>query len=135
MQRASASAVTRLWELPLGTIRAGTLGNAPIGGGGYFRLLLGLVLEQALRSLTGKDENVMLYFHPYEFTSTRLMLDPGALPNDAPGFVRAQACLALQSIGRGRLPGRARRALAVAPAVRAIDLVNILDAYNPWEDS
>jgi polysaccharide deacetylase family protein (PEP-CTERM system associated) len=119
-----------LWELPLGTVRMRTLGNAPIGGGGYFRLLPALVLERALRSLTRKGENVMLYFHPYEFTKSPLRLDRGALPNDASGYVRAQAWLAVQAIGRTRLPSRARRALSVARAVRAIDLVDALDASH-----
>jgi polysaccharide deacetylase family protein (PEP-CTERM system associated) len=124
-----------IWELPLGTLRAGKFGNAPIGGGGYFRLLPGRVIERALKSLTRKGENVMLYFHPYEFAGTRLVLDGGALPKDAAGYVRTQTWLALQAIGRSRLPGRARRALRVARAVRAVDLVNALDASTHLEDS
>jgi polysaccharide deacetylase family protein (PEP-CTERM system associated) len=116
----------QLWELPLGTLRT-KLGNVPIGGGGYFRLLPGRVLERVIRSLTGDGENVMLYFHPYEFAATRLALERDAMPTETPARLRAEVWLALQAIGRSRLPGRARRAIGVARAVRAIDLVNDLD--------
>lgn len=115
-----------LWELPLGTLHT-DIGNVPIGGGGYFRLLPGAVLERAIRSLTGHGENVMLYFHPYEFAGSRLTLERDALPAPAAARMKAQVWLALQAMGRSRLPGRARRAIGVARAVRAIDMVDALD--------
>ena len=116
----------QLWELPLGTLHT-DLGNLPIGGGGYFRLLPGAVLERAIRSVTSHGENVMLYFHPYEFAGSRLTLDRDALPTGPGARAKAQVWLALQAMGRSRLPGRARRAIGVARAVRAIDLIDALD--------
>jgi len=116
-----------LWELPLGTLPTG-LGNLPLAGGGYFRLFPGLALETALRSLGRRGDHVMLYFHPYEFTSSELILDEGAIPPDARARARAAVWLTLQRIGRKRLPRRAERALRVSPCVRARDLVDALDS-------
>jgi len=116
-----------LWELPLATLPT-PLGNVPIAGGGYFRLFPGLALETALGSLTRRGEHAMLYFHPYEFTTRPLELDRDALPSPARERAQAAIWLTLQRIGRNRLPGRAERALQVAPSIRAVDLVAALDA-------
>jgi len=120
-----------LWELPLGTLQT-DLANLPIGGGGYFRLLPGALLERAIRSLTARGENVMLYFHPYEFADTHLALERDALPAGAGARARAHVWLALQAMGRSRLPARAKRAIGVARAVRAIDMVDALDERTAW---
>ncbi len=115
-----------LWELPLGTLATG-IGNVPIGGGGSFRLFPSAVLERAIRSVTAHGGHVMLYFHPYEFTHTRLSVERRELPSDIAARMRARTWLALQAMGRSRLPSRARRAIGLARAVRAIDLVDELD--------
>lgn len=109
-----------LWELPLATLPT-PAGNLPIAGGGYFRVAPGAALAAAIRSVTDAGDHAMMYFHPYEFADAplRLASSPGA---------RAGAWLALQALGRSRLPGRARRAIGVARAVRAVDLVDALDS-------
>jgi polysaccharide deacetylase family protein (PEP-CTERM system associated) len=55
-----------LIEFPIGTVRL--LGvNLPIGGGGYFRLLPGGLVEAGIRRVnTGERQPVMFYFHPWE---------------------------------------------------------------------
>jgi polysaccharide deacetylase family protein (PEP-CTERM system associated) len=60
----------RLLEFPIGTVRLfGT--NLPIGGGGYFRLLPGALIEAGIRRVNRREgKPVMFYFHPWE-------LDPG----------------------------------------------------------
>jgi polysaccharide deacetylase family protein (PEP-CTERM system associated) len=60
----------RLIEFPIGTVRL--LGvNLPVGGGGYFRLLPGGLVEAGIRRVNASEHKpVMFYFHPWE-------LDPG----------------------------------------------------------
>lgn len=41
--------------------------NLPMGGGGYFRLLPGLVTRSALSALERKGRNASIYLHPWEF--------------------------------------------------------------------
>jgi polysaccharide deacetylase family protein (PEP-CTERM system associated) len=56
----------RLIEFPVGTVRL--LGvNLPVGGGGYFRLLPGSLIEAGIRRVNTADRKpVMFYFHPWE---------------------------------------------------------------------
>ncbi len=42
-------------------------GNLPVGGGGYFRLLPGVVHRAALASLERRGRRAVLYLHPWEF--------------------------------------------------------------------
>lgn len=118
-----------LWELPLATLPLATK-NVPIAGGGYFRLFPGIALEQALRSLTRRGEHVMLYFHPYEFSSTPLTLAADVLPTSPVGRAKAAAWFVLQRLGRTRLPARAERAAKVARAIRCLDLVDALEVLD-----
>ncbi len=115
-----------LWELPIGTLPT-VYGNLPIAGGGYFRLLPGLVLERVFRSLARDGDHAMLYFHPYEFTRSRLALEAAAMPRSPKAKARARMWLALQAIGRGRLPGRVERVLRSSRSVRGVDLVDALE--------
>jgi polysaccharide deacetylase family protein (PEP-CTERM system associated) len=56
----------RLIEFPIGTLRLGGL-NLPIGGGGYFRLLPGAVVEAGIRRVNATERKpIMFYFHPWE---------------------------------------------------------------------
>ena len=43
----------------------------PVAGGGYFRLIPGVVLEKSLRSILSKQPAV-IYCHPYEFNTQEL---------------------------------------------------------------
>ncbi len=56
----------RLIEFPIGTTRL--LGmNWPIGGGGYFRLLPGALMQHGIRHVNRHEQQpVMFYFHPWE---------------------------------------------------------------------
>jgi len=54
-----------LVECPPATIRI--IGrNWPVAGGGYFRLLPGVVVRQAVRWINRSDQPAVLYLHPYE---------------------------------------------------------------------
>ena len=61
---------SRLWELPMTTVRA--LGrNLPVSGGGFFRLLPYTVFRLGLRRFAGAERQPgMFYLHPWE-------IDPG----------------------------------------------------------
>jgi polysaccharide deacetylase family protein (PEP-CTERM system associated) len=57
---------TRLIEFPIGTARLCGI-NLPIGGGGYFRLLPGELIELGIRRVNTAEGNpVMFYFHNWE---------------------------------------------------------------------
>jgi polysaccharide deacetylase family protein (PEP-CTERM system associated) len=58
-------------ELPL------TLGEVngkkvPVAGGGYIRAFPGFFLNKVFKKLNDKQEDVMLYMHPYEFDTHRI---------------------------------------------------------------
>jgi len=58
------------WELPMTTVRAFGR-NWPCSGGGYFRLLPGVLYRQGLARVNGTDgQPGIFYFHPWE-------VDPG----------------------------------------------------------
>jgi polysaccharide deacetylase family protein (PEP-CTERM system associated) len=57
---------SRLIEFPIGTARLCGI-NLPIGGGGYFRLLPGELIESGIRRVNSTEGNpVMFYFHNWE---------------------------------------------------------------------
>jgi polysaccharide deacetylase family protein (PEP-CTERM system associated) len=55
-----------LMEFPIGTVRL--LGaNLPVGGGGYFRLLPGSLIEAGIRRVNALERKpTMFFFHPWE---------------------------------------------------------------------
>jgi polysaccharide deacetylase family protein (PEP-CTERM system associated) len=56
----------RLIEFPIGTVRVCGI-NLPIGGGGYFRLLPGRLVESGIRRVnTVERKPIMFYFHTWE---------------------------------------------------------------------
>jgi polysaccharide deacetylase family protein (PEP-CTERM system associated) len=56
----------KLIEFPIGTVRLFGV-NLPVGGGGYFRLLPGGLIEAGIRRVnTAERKPVMFYFHPWE---------------------------------------------------------------------
>ena len=69
----------QLLELPPATLCLGRF-RLPVGGGGYFRLLPGLLFRAAVRAARrARDPSpTVLYFHPWEFdpTQPRLPLKP-----------------------------------------------------------
>jgi len=85
-----------LLEFPVTTLPfAGR--NWPIGGGGYFRLLPGVLHRAALARVTRLERPVALYFHPWEF-------DPGQPRIDAPWSKRFR-----HYVGLGRSLARLER--------------------------
>ena len=55
-----------LIEFPIGTVRLFGV-NLPVGGGGYFRLLPGGLIEAGIRRVNAKERKpIMFYFHPWE---------------------------------------------------------------------
>jgi polysaccharide deacetylase family protein (PEP-CTERM system associated) len=56
----------RLIEFPIGTVRLWGV-NLPVGGGGYFRLLPGGLVEAGIRRVNAVERRpTMFYFHPWE---------------------------------------------------------------------
>ena len=70
----------RMVEFPVSTVR-GLGRNLPMGGGGYFRLLPGVVTRAAVRSIERAGGAASLYLHPWE-------LDPEQPRVPAPAFKR-----------------------------------------------
>ena len=79
--------------------------SLPVGGGTYWRVLPGAVVERALRR---SEAPVALYFHPYEFDPERLR---ARLPEGSSAKQQARVTLrsARASPGRGRLRASLRR--------------------------
>ncbi|MEZ6013711.1 MAG: DUF3473 domain-containing protein [Planctomycetota bacterium] len=75
--------------------------NWPVGGGGYFRLLPGVVHRWALARVTRLERPVALYFHPWEF-------DPDQPRIDAPWSKRFRHYVGLDK-SLARLEQLARR--------------------------
>jgi polysaccharide deacetylase family protein (PEP-CTERM system associated) len=103
-------------ELPPATLRF--LGmNAPMGGGGYFRLFPLLFTKWAIRQMQSQFNPAvaMLYFHPWEFDSDQPRLPLGLL-NRFRTYV-----------GIGRNKGRLAALLGKYQFARAIDVASQLD--------
>ncbi|SFD80373.1 polysaccharide deacetylase family protein, PEP-CTERM locus subfamily [Chitinophaga sp. CF118] len=60
-----------LVELPL-TISQWNNKKIPVAGGGYMRLFPKFYLDRIFRDKNSKQQNVMLYLHPYEFDTQNL---------------------------------------------------------------
>lgn len=106
----------RLWELPPATWRF--LGmNAPMGGGGYFRLFPLWCTKQAVRQANRIDESnpAMLYFHPWEFDTEQQQLPLSRLNR-----VRTY-------IGRARGKDRLQKIMQQCRTLTAAQLVNRLN--------
>jgi polysaccharide deacetylase family protein (PEP-CTERM system associated) len=69
-----------IWEIPIATVSLGGGRVAPVGGGGYLRLLPYCYTAAGIRRINNDDgESACMYFHPWE-------LDP-AQPKLASGVV------------------------------------------------
>jgi polysaccharide deacetylase family protein (PEP-CTERM system associated) len=88
---------------PLGPARL------PVGGGGYWRLLPGAVLERAIAAVRAAGRPAILYCHPYEFNPDET--------REYRGMVPARRRLS-QGVGRGAAVARLTRALATLPFAR-----------------
>ncbi|SIN67763.1 polysaccharide deacetylase family protein, PEP-CTERM locus subfamily [Singulisphaera sp. GP187] len=86
----------QILELPPATLRLGGV-NAPIGGGGYFRLLPLFLMEWGLAQIRRdvRPAVAMLYFHPWEFDpgQPRLPLQRASRFRTYVGISRSQARL------------------------------------------
>jgi polysaccharide deacetylase family protein (PEP-CTERM system associated) len=69
-----------LVELPLATARVGPW-RIPIAGGSHFRLLPTWFVKQAASRADERDEPLVFYFHPYEFTRRWLYAKGGFARN------------------------------------------------------
>ena len=61
-----------LLEVPLTAVKRGNR-CWPVGGGGYFRLLPYAVTRGAIEQVNASGRSAIVYFHPYEFSGTRLV--------------------------------------------------------------
>jgi polysaccharide deacetylase family protein (PEP-CTERM system associated) len=103
-------------ELPPATLRV--LGvNAPMGGGGYFRLFPLLLTRWAIRQTlrTTSPPVAMLYFHPWEF-------DPGQRRLPLGWLSRFRTY-----VGTSRTRDRLKGLLGRYPFARAVDVARQLD--------
>lgn len=109
----------QILELPPATLRLGGV-NAPIGGGGYFRLLPLFLMEWAIAQVRRdvRPAVAMLYFHPWEF-------DPGQprLPMRRMGRFRTY-------VGISRSQARLVSLLSRYRSARAVDVACRLDCQN-----
>jgi len=67
-----------LVEFPVSTLRVAGR-NLPVGGGGYFRLLPGVLTQAAVARLERAGRPASLYLHPWEFDPTQPRLPVPAL--------------------------------------------------------
>ena len=102
-----------IYELPIATFRQfGT--NLPVGGGGYHRLLPGIVSRYFAQQVM-KSCPFVFYCHPYEFDAREFEEIPLKLPLK----VRLH-----QGLGRGQFTGRFERFVGTFGGQRMIDLLN-----------
>jgi polysaccharide deacetylase family protein (PEP-CTERM system associated) len=114
----------RLTEFPIGTARI--LGvNLPVGGGGYFRLLPGALIESAIRRVnTVERQPIMFFFHPWE-------LDPNVPRPRMPWHRRFRLY-----VGQRRHEEKLGHLLRAVPFGRACDVLeNIAGSPRPVEQS
>lgn len=82
-----------LWEWPISTIPS-AIGNIPVGGGVYVRLMPRLLLMLTMNKLLRGAEPMVLYFHPWE-------LDPGQPRMDSIGpFLKFRHYYGLKSTAK-----------------------------------
>jgi polysaccharide deacetylase family protein (PEP-CTERM system associated) len=95
-----------LWELPVAAWRLGRTA-VPVGGGSYWRVFPAALLRRGLRSVSRRDQNPALYFHPYEFDPRplRVILPPSPSPRQRLGALRMSL---ISNPGRSRVPTRIR---------------------------
>ena len=104
-----------LLEVPVAVWQVGPV-RVPVAGGGYFRLLPRAMVERGLRSIMASGRPVIVYCHPYEFSSGEL----DGYRRD----VRLRTRLA-HGVGRGQLVGRLRALLRRLPFGRLDDVLTV----------
>jgi polysaccharide deacetylase family protein (PEP-CTERM system associated) len=102
-------------ELPPVTLRVLRM-NAPMGGGGYFRLFPLFMTSWAIRQTLQRTTPpvAMLYFHPWEFDSKQMRLPLGRLSRFR------------TYVGIGRTPDRLTALLGKYRFARAVDVAQQL---------
>jgi polysaccharide deacetylase family protein (PEP-CTERM system associated) len=103
----------RILEVPV-AVWSGAGMRAPVAGGGYFRLLPQVLLENAVRSVLRAGRPAILYCHPYEFNPEEL--------DDYRGQV-SPLFRAYQGMGRNSFVGRVRHLLTKLPFGRLDEVV------------
>lgn len=94
-----------LVEFPMTTARF--LGrNRPVCGGGYFRLLPGMVARAAIRRVNREGRPAVIYMHPYEIDVYELR------ELKAAGWRFSAKTHFMQALFRGRIEGRLRKLFA-----------------------
>ncbi len=107
-----------LIEFPLTTVRRWGR-NLPVAGGGYFRLLPGLILNRALGEINRQGQPVVVYVHPYE-------LAPGELGELRRAGVRFSRKVHFkQALFRGRMAGRLASVLTWLPFAPMAEVLNL----------
>jgi polysaccharide deacetylase family protein (PEP-CTERM system associated) len=95
----------KLLEIPVAVWCSGRL-RVPVGGGGYFRLMPGPLIERLLHSILASGRPPVVYCHPYEFN-----------PHEFAGYGRevGRRTKLSQGLGRGAFAGRVGSLLAALP--------------------
>lgn len=80
----------------------------PVGGGGYFRLLPYAVTRHAISRVNAAGRAAVTYFHPYEFSSARLV----PRLTGASAYLKGSRYLLFHNVNRTRNRRRLERLLA-----------------------
>lgn len=94
-------------EVPLTAVTKGSR-TWPVGGGGYFRLLPYAVTRGAIQQVNAAGRAAIVYFHPYEFSRTRLVPRLTSLGR----YVTGARYVAFHNVNRGTNRRRFLRLLA-----------------------
>jgi len=103
----------RILEVPVAIWSLGRI-RIPVAGGGYFRVLPGVLLRRGLRSIAAEGRPAIIYCHPYEFNSEEL-----GEYRDIPRRLRLS-----QGLGRRPFPQRVRRLLQTFRFGRLTDVLS-----------
>ena len=104
----------QLLEVPVAVWTRGRR-RIPVAGGGYFRVLPGLVLNRALAAIAASGRPGVVYTHPYEFNASELADYRGAVPSRylrSQGLGRSSFTRRVSGLLRRQCFGRMDRVLA-----------------------
>ena len=107
-----------LIEFPLTTLRRFNR-NLPVCGGGYLRLLPGVILSSAIREVNRLHQPAVVYMHPYELD----VAEPAVLRRT--GWPITWRKYVTQSMFRGRIAGRLSALLSTFSFAPLADVLGI----------
>jgi polysaccharide deacetylase family protein (PEP-CTERM system associated) len=113
-------------ELPLATTALG-LRRIPIAGGSHFRLLPTSFVRWAARRADARNESLVFYFHPYEFSRSWLYPAGGFAPDRTVGKL-----VALHNFATWRIERSLR---AVSQCLRFVPLRDMAGAFSRVQPS